>query len=189
MWRWPLFYLSLLLTSCSEKETMLNGIPPWHMWGNQLEVDLVATGSPFDLSSQQLVNINYGRPDTWTWIFWCQITESSNPGGTGVVQARFNLTTGVGRTRLTVKDFVTFIYTTLPNVGTSYTTTTADTEKRIITDIPAQDIILNVNSIITGSAAPGTVVKMQVGAMFAPKSHIRPEWYEGNFRGGEDDGH
>jgi hypothetical protein len=166
-----------------------NGIAPWHMWGNQLPVDLVATGVPADVISTQVVNINYGRPETWSWIMWAQVVSDSNPGATGVVQVRFNLTAGVGRTRLTMNDFVKFVWTpTLPNPTITWTTTTTDPESRILSDLPAQDIILNANCIITGGAAPGTKVSLYVGAMFSPKSHIRPEWYEGRFPGGEDEG-
>lgn len=166
-----------------------NGIPPWHMWGNHLNIHLEATGAPFDISTLQLVNINYGRPETWSWIFWSEVTASSNPGAPGVVQARFNVTTGVGRARLTIPDFVMFIYTPiLPNLNLRYTTSTVDSETRVISDLPTQDLIINVNAIITGGAAPGTTVDLTVGAFFAPKSHIRPEWYEGRFSAGEDEG-
>ena len=162
------------------------------MWGNELPVDLIATGAPFDIISPQLVNINYGRPETWSWIMWVRIISDSGIGNPGVVQVRFNLTIGVGRTKLTMNDFVTFIFTPiLPTLGDHYTTTTLDDTPdadRVLSDFPAQDIILNANCIITGGAAPGTTVSLQVGAMFAPKSHIRPEWYEGRFPGGEDEG-
>lgn len=168
------------------------GIPPWHMWGNELPVDLVATGAPFDIISPQIVNINYGRPETWSWIMWARIVADNAIGNPGVVQVRFNLTVGIGRTKLTMDDFVTFIFTPiLPTVGLHYTTTTLDETPdadRVLADFPAQDIILNANCIITGGAAPGSAVSLYVGAMFAPKSHIRPEWYEGRFPGGEDNG-
>lgn len=173
------------------------GPPPWHMWGNELPVTLVATGAPFDIVSPQLVNINYGRPETWSWIMWARVVSNSAGGAVpGVVQVRFNLTAGVGRTKLTMDDFVTFIYSPLlPALGTSWTTSTTDdtplavgATARIVQDFPAQDIILNANCIITGGAPPGTIVELQIGAMFSPKSHIRPEWYEGRFPGGEDNG-
>lgn len=163
--------------------------PPWHMWGNHLDISLVASGAPFDINSQQLINVNYARPETWSWLFWCQVVDSPSAGAPGVVQARFNLTTGIGRARVTIPDFVMFIYTPiLPNANLRYTTSVTDTESQVLADIPSQDIILNVSAIITGGAAPGSRVDLVVGAMFAPKSHIRPEWYEGRFPGGEDAG-
>lgn len=199
MMRW--IFLCGCLLACgnrTEPEDSMppNSIAPWHMWGNQLPVDLVATGAPFDIISPQLVNINYGRPETWSWIMWATVVSDNAIGAPGVVQVRFNLTVGIGRTKLTMDDFVTFIFSpTLPNLGTSWTTSTTDNTPlaagataRIVEDLPAQDIILNANCIITGGAAPGSAVSLYIGAMFSPKSHIRPEWYEGRFPGGEDNG-
>ena len=167
----------------------LGRLPPWHMWGNQLDVHLVSTGAPADLVSSQLVNINYGRPETWSWLLWYQIVRSTAAGQVGVMQVRFNVTLGIGRTKVTIPDFVLFIEgPPLPGAGGFvYTTTTPDDQARIVTDLPSQDIIVNVNSIITGGAAPGLEIDLIVGAMFAPKSHVRPEWWEGQFRGGEDE--
>ncbi len=159
---------------------MRSGSPPWHMWGNQLEVNLVATAAPFDIESTQLVNINYGRPETWSWLFWAQVVADSGIGNPGVVQVRFNLTTGVGRTRLTLADFVTFIWTpTLPNLGLSYTTSTTDdtpgpAAAQILSDIPAEDIVLNVSSIITGGAAPGRRGSSCSPAAWAPAASPPP---------------
>ena len=168
---------------------MRTGSPPWHMWGNEVPVDLVATGVPADVISTQLVNINYGRPDTWSWILWVRIDSDSGAGNPGVLQVRFNLTAGVGRTKLTMDNFATFIWgPPLPNPTMTWTTTTTDPQARLLSDLPAQDIILNAKSIITGGAAPGTAIGLRIGAMFAPKSHVRPEWYEGRFPGGEDEG-
>lgn len=165
------------------------GVAPWHMWGNQLPVTVVATAAPFDLNTSQLVNINYGRPETWSWIFWATIISDTGAGNPGVLQVRFNLTIGVGRTRVQMDNFVTMLFgPPLPTPTQSWTTTTTDPQTRLLSDIPAQDIILNATTIITGGAAPGTSIDLLVGAMFAPKSHVRPEWFEGRFRGGENDG-
>jgi hypothetical protein len=186
--------LSYLLLACDGTNTPLEasdmiGVPPWHMWGNQLAINLVATGAPADVISSQLVNINYGRPETWTWLMWYQIVACSNPGAVGLIQVRFNLTVGVGRTKVTLPDFLLFINgPPLPGGGTIYATTTLDDQNRVVSDIVGQDIILNVNSIITGGVAPGTTLDLNVGAMFAPKSHVRPEWWEGQFRGEENNG-
>ncbi len=167
------------------------GISPWHMWGNQLAIRLTATGVPADIVSSQLVNINYGRPETWSWLMWYQVVACSNAGGPGLFQVRFNLTTGIGRTKVTLPDFVLFINgPPLPGGGTVYTTTTLDDQNRLVSDIVGQDIILNVNSILTGGAVLGTTVDLNVGAMFAPKAHIRPEWFTevAEFRGDENTG-
>lgn len=165
------------------------GMPPWHMWGNQLHITVTATGVPADVDSSQLINIDYGRPETWSWIMWYQVIADTGGGNPGVLQVRFNLTTGIGRTKFTIPDFVFFINgPPLPTPTMSYTTSTVDREGRNLVDIVGQNIILNVTTVLTGGAAPGTQVDLLVGAMFAPKSHIRPEWFEGRFRGGENEG-
>lgn len=165
-------------------------IAPWHMWGKSEVVDLTATASPFDLVNPQLAKVAYGRPETWTFFFWARILESSNAGGAGVVQVRYNLTIGVGRDSYTIPDFVTFVWTpTLPIVGQRlWTTRTTDPTNQVLSEFPAQDIQLNTNCIITGGAAPGDHVRLEVGAFLSPRNHIRPEWYRGEFPGGEDAG-
>lgn len=160
--------------------------PPWHLWGNQLPVRLVSTGAPATVDTQTLVTIAYGRPETWTWLFWYQIIADSGAGNPGVLQLRFNLTTGVGRTKFTRSDFVLMINgPPLPVPTQSYTTSTIDGEGRTVTDLVGQDIVLNVNSVLTGGAAPGTTIDLVVGAIFAPKTHVRPDWLVGHFDGDE----
>lgn len=160
--------------------------PPWHLWGNQISVRLVATGVPAVVDSQTLVTISYGRPETWTWLFWYQVVANSAVGGPGVLQVRFNLNTGIGRTKFQRSDFVLFINgPPLPAPTQSYTTSTVDPEGRTVTDLCGQDIVLNVNSVLTGGAAPGTTIDLIVGAIFAPKTHTRPDWYIGDFAGDE----
>jgi len=174
-----------------EDEMRPTGIPPWHLWGNQLTIDMTSTGTAFDLVSSQLAKVSYGRPETWSFLFWVQVLSNNNPSVGGVLQARFNLVVGTGRTAITLPDFVIFLYSPLLPIGGQnprYTMSATDTESNLVTDFPAEDIQLNVNSIITGGAPVGTHIVLNVGAAFAPKSHIRPEWYEGKFRGGEDEG-
>jgi hypothetical protein len=191
-WRLALLCCLSSLSACGGS-TELEGddmLAPWHMWGNQLPINLIATGAPADVVSSQLVRINYGRPETWSWLFWAQVLSDTGAGDPGVIQVRFNLILGVGRTALTMNDFVVFAFgAPLPTPTLRYTTSTTDPEGRILSDFPSEDIQLNVNSIVTGGAAPGTAIQLQVGAFFSPKSHIRPEWYEGQFRGDEDKGH
>lgn len=186
LWVWSL----LLALGCGdgeadEKERMPS--PPWHLWGNQISVRLVATGVPAIVDTQTLVTIDYGRPETWTWLFWYQIVSNSAPGGPGILQIRFNLTSGIGRTKFNKTDFVLFINGPPLPAGnpTSYTTSTIDPEGRTVTDLCGQDIVLNVNSVLTGGAAPGTTIDLIVGAIFAPKTHTRPDWYVDNFAEGE----
>jgi len=165
-------------------------LPPWHLWGGTLNVNLIASGAPFDIIQPQVCRIAYGRPDTWTFLLWTKVMNSPNAPNPGVVQVRWNLTLGIGRSAISINDFVIFLLSPLlPTPGTRlFTTTTADTESRILTDFPAQDIQLNANCIITGGAAPGSVVDLEIGAFFAPKTHNRPEWFRREYSGEEDHG-
>jgi hypothetical protein len=167
-------------------------LPPWHLWGGTIAVHLVASAAPFELIQPQVCRIAYGRPDTWTFLFWTKVMNSPNAGGgaAGVVQVRWNLTIGIGRSSITINDFVLFLLSPLlPTVGTQlYTTTATDSENRILSDFPAQDVQLNANCIITGGAAPGSIVDLEIGAFLAPKNHVRPEWFRREFAGNEDHG-
>lgn len=61
----------------------------------------------------------------------------------------------------------------------------------VIDQITAQDIQCNCRVIaLTGPASIniGQTVSVEVSAMFAPKTHIRPEWHNKSFPGAEDGG-
>lgn len=174
-------------------------VEPWKMWGNTQIIELVkdVVGSP-DIQTAQLVRIAYGRPETWKFFFHMKVLESSNPGGAGVTQVRYNLTTGIGRSQSTIDDFELFMIGTLPFVGNEIYSSTVngglrtptDTAPNIISEIVAQDVQLNARVLLTGPAAPGTRVTVAVSAYFAPATHIRPEWFEavGVFNGEENRG-
>lgn len=172
-------------------------IPPWYLWGGTKTVELIkpAVGTPA-VVTQQLAKFSYGRPESWNFLFVVQVLESPTPGGVGIVQIRYNLTTGIGRTQSTIDDFELYIFDTLPFVGnTLYSSsvkgplrTSTDTAPNMITDFVGQDMQLNARAVLTGPAAPGSRVKLNISAYFAPITHIRPEWFDGNFRGGEDGG-
>lgn len=188
--------LSTLLLACAcdgaPKEDDMQApmqSPPWHMWGNQLAISMAATGGFSDVQSSQLVSIAYGRPETWSWLFWTDIVRSNNAGAPGSVAVLYHLTAGVGRTKVTMRTFVQFVFgAPLPIAGIQQRRTqTIGAVDSILSDFPAQDIVLNVQALLIG-AAPGDEVDINVGALFSPKSHIRPEWWEGEFRGEEDRG-
>lgn len=185
---------TLGLPSCTAAErtaSMPSSLPPWHLWGNNINVELVATATPFTLAQNQLAKVSYGRPESWNFFMWCKVLQGAASGLLpGVIQARFNLTIGVGRTSFTIDDFLVMIFTpTLPTTGQRiWKTSTVDPDSVVVSDFVAQDIQLNTNCIITGGAAPGSRIVIEVGAMFAPKTHNRPEWFRREFSGGEDNG-
>lgn len=171
------------------------GIPPWHMWGNSQTIHLIQEPGPASFTSDQLLRVNYGRPETWSFFFWSKVVDTSAPGAVGAVLANFDVTLGIGRSSITIPFFVSYSYLppVIPTPGTSgaliwgiSSTFYAGVQ---IEQIPAQDIQVTSHCSIQ-AAAIGTTVDVEVGAFFSPKSHVRPEWFEsvGEFRGGENHG-
>ncbi len=172
--------------------------PPWHMWGNTQVVELVSTGVDNTIVQSQLVRIAYGRPETWTFLFSAKVVDYFDPSGTdvGPVRVSYNLTVGIGRSQITIEDFETYLWPTLPHINAHrYSTsvvgpdrTAALIDQNVIEKIPAQDIQLGTTCGISGLAAVGARVSISVSAYFAPRSHIRPNWFNGRFEGNEDHG-
>ncbi len=170
------------------------GMPPWHMWGNTQVIDLVSTGAvgpPPVFNSQQLCRVNYGRPESWHWIFMARILNASDavaPSLAAVVVV-FDLIIGVGRSNIQLPDFETFVIN-YPGVAprTPFYSTQAIGPNRtltpgpggpianLITEFPAQDIQVATRTVFAHSAA-GEAAKIEVSAHFAPKNHIRPDWF------------
>lgn len=166
--------------------------PPWHMWGNSQQLEAFGLNAP--AVSQQLLKIAYGRPETWHWLFAIRIV--SGPAGTPAdtrVTVGFNLTTGIGRSSVTLANFETLVinWSLAAPVGRQVWSTSAVGPTRIffeppmvppagavenlISEIVAQDIQLGVTVDFDHPAA--TAVVVDVDAYFAPKNHIRPDWF------------
>ncbi len=181
------------------------GQAPWHMWGTTQIGSL--TGVALVSSSfrtPQLVRINYGRPETWNFLLWVQLISASADVPVAV-NFDFIVTTGLGRTSVTIDPFVRvnfpLVETTSANINATkpFRVTTqvqmpeviaSDTEPNVIRYFPGQDIQVSARVESTGSINAGNVLRFQVGAWLAPKTHIRPEWFqdENQFRGSEQGG-
>lgn len=178
-------------------------VPPWHMWGSTERIVIgSAAFTPLTTKrSQQLAKINYKRPDTWTFLLYMRILEC-DPQPTGAFQAEvtcgFQVTFGVGRSVATFPDFAFFrrrwlnagqnpinnplanpVYTTsvqAPGFIYDPATPVNETPPTTVTDIPAQDI--NVSADIFNFSEYANNITLEVGAFFAPKSHVRPDWFQ-----------
>lgn len=184
--------LAVLCGGCCEETEMGNkGMPPWHMWGDTqtLDVQSVAafTGNqPF--ATQQMVRINYKRPETWRWWFTATIAGgNTNAGATLVVvyKAQF----GVGRAMTTVNlGRFEFTWAAAPvPIGAQKFTNNVNgpvpidggTLPNVINTFVAQDIQLVVEAQLL-SATAADQVQVIVDAFFAPEGHVRPDWFQGN---------
>lgn len=198
--------------------------PPWHMWGTSERIfaPAVPAGTPnFEsVNTGQLARINYKRPETWSFFFAGRILENAvSLGGDQLVEIIFDLNLGVGRSVFQTKQtrpqnplfagnhgFCRLLWN-IPPAGTGvgreakYTTQVASpllndnltTALNVIDWFPAQDINCQCQLIHTKSD-PDQTVLVEATAYFAPRTHLRPDWWrdlrdEGAiFRGGEVDG-
>lgn len=171
--------------------------PPWHMWGNQETVTLPQiTGNTTAPLKQQLLRVSYKRPETWQWLFSATLLAGPQAiaGFANGLVVTFDLTVGIGRTAITIPGFELFqfgwvgpllapvqtqIWSTQSRAPNRqfFTPTPAVPVDSIVNQIVAEDIQLGVS---VGAAANGGSIgdfTVLVAAMFAPKTHVRPDWY------------
>lgn len=184
------------------------GYPPWHMWGNSqtLQLTAAAGAQPPTPVTQQLARIAYGRPETWRFLFWGDLLTHSVAAGGGGISLDFDLIVGIGRTQKKLKSFCTLGFD-IPNNDPSFnklrwSTITktpgfneADTAERETDLFIAQDI--QCVAAVTFFASSLTTIQLEIGCMFSPNVHLRPEWMQNpddvrrgvaRFRGGEQGG-
>lgn len=174
------------------------------MWGSEqpLLLDTSNTGGLAVVNaSQQLAQIRYKRPDTWTFFFSAVLTGGT-PGNI-TIAVSFDLTFGVGRSTTEIKDFCRFSFaytgdapigsalycTDVPNQRTETGNLTAPptftTDGRIST-LPAQTIQCAARASLT-TLVSGPSAQLACAAYFAPRTHVRPDWVVGKV-GAELDG-
>jgi hypothetical protein len=183
------------------------GLPPWHMWGNSIPLRVDSTGLDEDhpvLISQQVTRISYKRPETWSFWLAGRLTSNVPMPGPAFVAMVFNIYTGVGRSSFQTSQPVPATGSVFNQLGfckllwnlgmgdipsaapVKYTTRCPTpplddrdaTSTQIVEWIPAQDIQVTAQLIVLPILVPEVVVyEAEAHAYFAPRSHIRPEWY------------
>jgi hypothetical protein len=188
-------------------------LAPWHMWGT---TKLVTVAHPSSSALQfqqstQLAKVNYARPETWAFFFGCEILAAPDAGLNPVnLLIDFDLILGVGRSSYQasklpgVPGFCRFGFTySTPGsalVGLQKWTTSvqsplldetvaaADQVRAFLDTFTAQDIQCSARVSTVAVDAADTPTKVMVTSYFAPRSHIRPEWFKEEFRGEETKG-
>lgn len=171
-------------------------IKPWHMWGSSELVDVIG-GPPgaIPTGKQQLAQINYGRPDSWRFLLQMQITDVSGSIGAANFDLEWILTVGLGRTIIKMDPFSTF--TVIPadfTVGKTITVgsvelpseNAARVEANVINEFPAESI--QIDTRFSFDQANTARAHVRLTALFAPVTHIRPEWHLHEFPGKENTG-
>lgn len=206
--------LPFLSLACGDKVRAplpftVGGMPPWHMWGTTERLQLDGG----NIASRQLVKINYRRPETWSMFFSAKVVSASSGGPSLTLEIDFEVIAGVGRTMFdtgggfplatTGRGFAYFNFILpMPYVpspfGLKYTTTglgppmddAAATSRPVVEWLPAQDIQVQAGARATPSVGSRAII--EVSSWFAPRSHVRPDWWRETmaeqFRGGETDG-
>lgn len=201
----------------------LTPFAPWQMWGTSQTVVVPGgldprAGQQF---STQLAKVNYARPDTWSFLFVATLDVAPAVPGPATemrVNCDFDLTVGIGRSSATlISDSIMtstssvppgfvrlqFVYNSPTNqTGRAKWSSVARSEiddAGTVIDMesfPAQDIQCQARVSVATDAPvnPATETRVTVSAFFAPRSHIRPEWFSDSdnpndrFRGNETGG-
>lgn len=178
---------------------------PWQMWASDAQLIVTApVGLPGpQLTTPQLSRVDYGRPETWQFFFFANLAESNpGPGGSPCEYTiAFDVFLGNGRSAISIPNFCVMKIGSndaSPSFSRRWTTSTRapvydplETEGPIISEFVAQSINCSARVQITaGSVTDPAIGNVIVSASFAPKSHVRPEWFRpsSKFRGGEDNG-
>ena len=173
--------------------------PPWLMWGNSQVIDfdanILGTGEGGVLvpSPGQVARIAYGRPETWRFLLSAKLLNVGSFSEINSIEVFFDLNIGVGRSQVWLTDFEHYTFANpLKNNDIIWSTSVLG-PARTVNEDPA----LNRTELLTAEAIqvaaralfvdfnPTDHVQVEVTAMFTPNTHVRPEWYNGDFPGGE----
>lgn len=193
------------------------------MWGasERIEAPAVPPLTPNfqSVNNQQLARINYKRPETWSFFFGGElISGDASLGGDQLIELKFNLFLGVGRSVFSTRQktaqtpleagaqaFCHMLWNIPPGqvVEDADVKWTTEVPTPILNDnlgdftntcdwFPAQDVQCQVQLVHTKSD-PDQTVLVAAHAYFAPRTHLRPDWYQraseaARFRGSEPGG-
>jgi len=175
-------------------------LPPWHLWGGTETIIAPFASVATRSAGKQLAKVSYRRPESWHWFFAAKLID----GPTAVansVSIGFDVILGVGRASVLIPAFVFLQFdwagAAVPRGATKFVTQAVGSDPvggtgtSIISEIPAQDIQLS--ATVTNFFGPAAAT-VEVSGFWAPKNHIRPDWYldapgEAMFAGAETEGH
>lgn len=180
---------------------------PWHMWGNSQRLTAEApagTGAGTILfpEPRQLAKVTYRRPETWSFLFFARLLPGLVSDVDIQVIVEFNLILGIGRTMFdtaglfgTDRAFAQFRWNILagvtPGVPDPRPKWTSSTQSPTLDEVtgtgteetirwfPSEDIqCLGRGAIVLGGVtAVDNRVVVEMGAWFAPRTHVRPDWF------------
>ena len=108
-------------------EYVPSSLPPWHMWGNTIAVDVKASYEFGNVRNEpmsgQLVKVAHHRPDAWSFLFHARILEAPTltddvPSLIARLSVTWDVTTGLGRSAVMLPAFDRFSWEWRHSVGT-----------------------------------------------------------------------
>lgn len=176
--------------------------PPWLTWGNSKNIEVVGIPLAASISDYvQLVNVRYGRPETWRFFLAATLLQTSDNNPPPVaVTVEFLTTIGNGFTSFTAPFFQTFEFpagggsaigdvlmcTQVQQRKPNTFFDAANPAPNVLELIPAQDLYIAARIVTEGSIGAGIGLTMSATAMVAPNVHVRPGWHLDIFAGGEE---
>jgi hypothetical protein len=182
-------------TQFGQQPWMRGSVTPWHMWGTVETLTIPIEGALTTFRTQQLSRVNYRRPETWHWLFFARLLQGPTLAGEGNnagASVFFDVTVGLGRASVTLPGFEAFAFRWTspspppPPDEPKWSTTALRPERGFppgdepdytIFQMVAEDIQCSCRVGVGADIFPQAVpVIIEVGAFFAPKNHIRPDW-------------
>lgn len=193
-------------------------LAPWHMWGSSVRHTgtlQAISPSPFTVqgTTVQMAKIAYARPDTWSFLFGLFLLDGPEDvdSVSVTIRADFEVAAGIGRSVMWMRNGIGdgrgFARITLPytspftqvrpfgswmTVAVPPASSEASGDLKFLQNFPAQDIQCQARIFGTsGVQFLGREFTVEAHAYFAPRSHIRPEWFAEHgeqFRGHETGG-
>lgn len=183
------------------------GIPPWHMWGNSQSIVVEASTTDTDapVATGQLIKISYKRPETWHFLLAARIINAPTVtlDNNLEVTVNFDVISGVGRSQSQLPTFETMKWGWVegqapPSAKVLYTQQVQTPALRMIFDPDADEYVDDPTSVRIFNELVGQDIQVscrvaffmrginegdahaaeiEVSAFFAPKTHVRPDWF------------
>lgn len=183
------------------------GIPPWHMWGNSVEVPLNAytSDSPLVSTAGQIVKVAYKRPESWHFLLGARIINAPtiDADNDAILTVNFDIITGIGRSQQQMPTFQTFNWKWRNSIAPAPPPTTIiwctstktpplgyifsagefipdPSTQRDVLELVGQDIQVTCRAdfFMRGiNEGEQSTAVVEVSAFLAPKTHVRPDWY------------
>ena len=187
----------------------LFGSPPWHMWGTEETLVVTpATGALLPVAAgAQLARINYKRPETWHFFAYAELMGPAVANDSLLITCNIDIIFGVGRSSWqtqgqtpsgsnmsAAQHLIQFqwarpIATSIPELSKKWTSKALSpplidgdaNSRQVLDSFVAQDIQASARCV-AGVAGNNPNVSVRVGIFFAPKVHVRPDWFSGRLK-------